>query len=144
MKFKTVREGQQAVILNHMGEGRLVEGPHRVCIDLKTTCFFTFFIFFFLFFFEKGVGVRGALWCDECVGRVGAVGMGELDSTFLTLLSLLALEPVILWFMVLSTAVFFQVFLFRKRFQLLKQYSATSDEYLVIQENDGTVSHKPG
>ena len=30
MKFKTVREGQQAVILNHMGEGELVIGPKRV------------------------------------------------------------------------------------------------------------------
>ena len=30
MKFKTVREGQQAIILNHMGEGELVVGPKRV------------------------------------------------------------------------------------------------------------------
>ena len=30
MKFKTVCEGEQAVILNHRGEGRLVVGPHRV------------------------------------------------------------------------------------------------------------------
>lgn len=30
MKFKTVREGQQAVVYNHMGEGRLLEGPRRV------------------------------------------------------------------------------------------------------------------
>ena len=30
MKFKTVREGQQAIILSHMGEGELVVGPKRV------------------------------------------------------------------------------------------------------------------
>ena len=30
MKFKTVCEGEQAVILNHRGEGRLVVGPQRV------------------------------------------------------------------------------------------------------------------
>ncbi|KAK7481742.1 hypothetical protein BaRGS_00017689 [Batillaria attramentaria] len=65
MKFKTVREGQQAVILNHLGEGELVVGPKRV-------------------------------------------------------------------------------FLFRKRFSLLTHYSAASDEYLAVQEKDGTVYHKPG
>lgn len=65
MKFKTVREGQQAVILNHMGEGELVVGPKRI-------------------------------------------------------------------------------FLFRKRFQQLDHYSATTDQYLVVQENDGTVYHVPG
>lgn len=65
MKFKTVREGQQAVILNHLGEGELIVGPKRV-------------------------------------------------------------------------------FLFRKRFKLLTHYSASSIEYLVIQEKDGTVYHKPG
>lgn len=32
MKFKTVLEGQEAVILNYLGEGRLVKGPQRVCI----------------------------------------------------------------------------------------------------------------
>lgn len=30
MKFKTVREGEQAIILNHLGEGRLIIGPSRV------------------------------------------------------------------------------------------------------------------
>ena len=30
MKFKTVREGQQAVVYNNFGEGRLLEGPKRV------------------------------------------------------------------------------------------------------------------
>jgi len=30
MKFKTVLEGEQAVIFNHLGEGRLVVGPARV------------------------------------------------------------------------------------------------------------------
>ncbi|XP_076438429.1 uncharacterized protein LOC143277472 [Babylonia areolata] len=65
MKFKTVREGQQAVILNHMGEGRLVVGPQRV-------------------------------------------------------------------------------FLFRERFQLLDHYSASSTQYLVVQEKDGTVYHQHG
>ncbi|XP_021369412.1 uncharacterized protein LOC110460686 [Mizuhopecten yessoensis] len=30
MKFKTVREGQQAVVFNHFGEGRLIIGPERV------------------------------------------------------------------------------------------------------------------
>lgn len=30
MKFKTVLEGQEAVILNYLGEGRLVKGPQRV------------------------------------------------------------------------------------------------------------------
>ncbi|XP_053401267.1 uncharacterized protein LOC123549498 [Mercenaria mercenaria] len=30
MKFKTVLEGEQAVIFNHLGEGRLVVGPSRV------------------------------------------------------------------------------------------------------------------
>ena len=30
MKFKTVREGQQAIILSHLGEGELVVGPKRV------------------------------------------------------------------------------------------------------------------
>lgn len=30
MKFKTVREGQQAVVYNNFGEGRLLEGPTRV------------------------------------------------------------------------------------------------------------------
>lgn len=30
MKFKTVREGQQAVVYNHFGEGRLIEGPKRI------------------------------------------------------------------------------------------------------------------
>lgn len=36
MKFKTVREGDQAVILNHLGQGRLVEGPERV--SLRAVC----------------------------------------------------------------------------------------------------------
>ncbi|KAK7106737.1 uncharacterized protein [Littorina saxatilis] len=65
MKYKTVREGQQAVILNHMGEGELITGPKRV-------------------------------------------------------------------------------FLFRERFQMLKECTASSDQYLVVQENDGTVYHEPG
>ncbi|XP_069115144.1 uncharacterized protein [Argopecten irradians] len=30
MKYKTVREGQQAVVYNHLGEGRLIIGPERV------------------------------------------------------------------------------------------------------------------
>ena len=30
MKFKTVRDGQKAIILNHMGQGRILEGPQRV------------------------------------------------------------------------------------------------------------------
>ncbi|XP_060083490.1 uncharacterized protein LOC132562749 [Ylistrum balloti] len=30
MKFKTVREGQQAVVFNYLGEGRLIIGPERV------------------------------------------------------------------------------------------------------------------
>ncbi|XP_005100203.2 uncharacterized protein LOC101861588 [Aplysia californica] len=30
MKFKTVRDGQRAIILNHLGEGRIIEGPQRV------------------------------------------------------------------------------------------------------------------
>ena len=30
MTFKTVQEGEQAVILNHLGEGRLIVGPSRV------------------------------------------------------------------------------------------------------------------
>ncbi|CAL1545425.1 unnamed protein product [Lymnaea stagnalis] len=30
MKFKTVREGEQAVILNHLGRGKLIVGPKRV------------------------------------------------------------------------------------------------------------------
>ncbi|KAH9509221.1 hypothetical protein Btru_046483 [Bulinus truncatus] len=30
MKFKTLTEGQQAVILNHLGQGRLVVGPERI------------------------------------------------------------------------------------------------------------------
>ena len=30
MKFKTVRDGQRALILNHLGQGRIVEGPQRV------------------------------------------------------------------------------------------------------------------
>lgn len=30
MKYKTVREGQQALIRNYLGEGRLVVGPRRV------------------------------------------------------------------------------------------------------------------
>ncbi|KAJ8316481.1 hypothetical protein KUTeg_006495 [Tegillarca granosa] len=30
MKFKTIREGQQAVVFNHLGEGRLIVGPSRV------------------------------------------------------------------------------------------------------------------
>lgn len=32
MKFKTVLEGQEAVILNYLGEGRLVKGPQRVYV----------------------------------------------------------------------------------------------------------------
>ncbi|KAL8600288.1 hypothetical protein ACOMHN_060906 [Nucella lapillus] len=35
MKFKTVREGQQAVIFNHRGEGELVVGPKRVFLLRK-------------------------------------------------------------------------------------------------------------
>ncbi|XP_022342646.2 uncharacterized protein LOC111136233 [Crassostrea virginica] len=30
MKFKTVRQGQEAVVYNHLGEGRLIKGPQRV------------------------------------------------------------------------------------------------------------------
>lgn len=30
MKFKTVREGEQAVVYNYLGEGNLVIGPERV------------------------------------------------------------------------------------------------------------------
>ncbi|XP_070551232.1 uncharacterized protein [Ptychodera flava] len=30
MKFKTVREGSQALVLNHLGEGRILVGPQRV------------------------------------------------------------------------------------------------------------------
>ena len=30
MHYKTVREGQQALIVNHLGEGRVVIGPCRV------------------------------------------------------------------------------------------------------------------
>ena len=30
MKFKTVRDGEQVIILNHLGEGRLIVGPSRV------------------------------------------------------------------------------------------------------------------
>ncbi|XP_061198076.1 uncharacterized protein LOC133206165 [Saccostrea echinata] len=30
MKFKTVLEGQQAVVFNYLGEGRLIKGPQRV------------------------------------------------------------------------------------------------------------------
>ena len=30
MKFKTILEGEQAVIFNHLGEGRLLVGPARV------------------------------------------------------------------------------------------------------------------
>ena len=30
MKFKTVQEGEQAVVLNNLGEGRLITGPSRV------------------------------------------------------------------------------------------------------------------
>ena len=33
MKYKTIREGEQAVIYNHLGEGRLVVGPERVSYD---------------------------------------------------------------------------------------------------------------
>ena len=35
MKFKTVREGEQAVIFNHLGEARLVVGPQRVSHKLN-------------------------------------------------------------------------------------------------------------
>ncbi|XP_059172148.1 uncharacterized protein LOC131953132 [Physella acuta] len=65
MKFKTVREGDQAVILNHLGQGRLVEGPERV-------------------------------------------------------------------------------FLFRERFQQLTSYTADRYKYIVTQENNGCILHKPG
>ncbi|RUS83910.1 hypothetical protein EGW08_008324, partial [Elysia chlorotica] len=65
MKFKTVREGEQAVILNHRGEGRLVVGPQRV-------------------------------------------------------------------------------FLFRERFNRLKSKTADRYQYLEIQENNGSISHRPG
>ncbi|XP_064650600.1 uncharacterized protein LOC135502048 [Lineus longissimus] len=30
MKFKTVREGEQALVFNHLGEGRLIKGPQRL------------------------------------------------------------------------------------------------------------------
>ena len=40
--------------------------------------------------------------------------------------------------------VVWQVFLFRKRFRMLDEVSASSDQYLVVQEKDGTVYHKPG
>lgn len=39
MKFKTVLEGQEAVILNYLGEGRLVKGPQRVCITCTKISF---------------------------------------------------------------------------------------------------------
>lgn len=39
MKFKTVLEGQEAVILNYLGEGRLVKGPQRVCITCPKISF---------------------------------------------------------------------------------------------------------
>ncbi|KAK3734747.1 hypothetical protein RRG08_059925 [Elysia crispata] len=65
MKFKTVCEGEQAVILNHRGEGRLVVGPHRV-------------------------------------------------------------------------------FLFRERFNRLKSKTADRYQYLEIQANNGSISHRPG
>ncbi|GFS26910.1 POU domain protein [Elysia marginata] len=65
MKFKTVREGEQAVILNHLGEGRLVVGPQRV-------------------------------------------------------------------------------FLFRERFNRLTSKTADRYQYLEIQENNGSISHRPG
>ena len=32
MKFKTVQEGEQAVVLNNLGEGRLITGPARVSV----------------------------------------------------------------------------------------------------------------
>ncbi|KAL5020118.1 hypothetical protein ScPMuIL_003010 [Solemya velum] len=35
MKFKTIREGEQAVIFNHMGEGTLMIGPKRVFLFRK-------------------------------------------------------------------------------------------------------------
>ena len=38
----------------------------------------------------------------------------------------------------------FQIFLFRKRLQKLQRYTATPNEYLVIKENTGLVTHKPG
>lgn len=37
MKFKTVLEGEQAVIFNYLGEGRLVVGPARVCTLLQNS-----------------------------------------------------------------------------------------------------------
>ncbi|KAK2170014.1 hypothetical protein LSH36_5g17031 [Paralvinella palmiformis] len=44
MRFKTIREGEQAVIFNYMGEGRLVKGPVRVFLFRerleKLTCYY--------------------------------------------------------------------------------------------------------
>lgn len=65
MKFKTVREGEQAVIFNHLGEGRIVVGPQRV-------------------------------------------------------------------------------FLFRERFSKLQSKTADRYQFLEIQENNGSISHRPG
>ncbi|KAK6173700.1 hypothetical protein SNE40_017106 [Patella caerulea] len=35
MKFKTVREGQQALVFNHLGESELIVGPKRVFLHRK-------------------------------------------------------------------------------------------------------------
>uniref|UniRef100_A0A2C9MA59 Band 7 domain-containing protein n=1 Tax=Biomphalaria glabrata TaxID=6526 RepID=A0A2C9MA59_BIOGL len=65
MKFKTVYEGQQAVVLNHLGQGKLVIGPERL-------------------------------------------------------------------------------FLFRERFYQLRSNTADRFGYIAIQENSGSIIHKPG
>ncbi|KAK0069330.1 hypothetical protein Bpfe_001512 [Biomphalaria pfeifferi] len=65
MKFKTVSEGQQAVVLNHLGQGKLVIGPERL-------------------------------------------------------------------------------FLFRERFYQLRSNTADRFGYIAIQENSGSIIHKPG
>ena len=36
--FKTILEGQQALVLNHLGEGKIVKGPARVSIFMKIDC----------------------------------------------------------------------------------------------------------
>ncbi|XP_074652545.1 uncharacterized protein LOC141906945 [Tubulanus polymorphus] len=65
MKFKRILQGEQALVFNHLGEGRLIKGPHRI-------------------------------------------------------------------------------FLFRQRLVKLRRHTCTPDQYMVIKNKDGVLSHLPG
>ena len=38
MKFKTVKEGEQALVLDLNGQGTILEGPQRVNFKVKPKC----------------------------------------------------------------------------------------------------------